>query len=413
MAFFMIEAQLTELGLRPLELAAGLGLEPVLVTNSAERYAELTSYDRIVAKQSRVLLADTNDAEAVCRALTDDPAEVSAVFTLCDYNLAIAAQACQHFELPSLRPAAARGAVDKLVSRRLLALSGVRTPAFVNVIDPADLDAALDLVGLPCVVKPMTDSASVGVLLCYTRAQAEEQLRRLTSESLNARGQRRPAGALVEQYVVGYEVSVESFYHEGSHRILGVTDKRIGGAPAFAEVADDFPSLLPRTRLALVEELAKNALAAIGHDFGAAHTEIRVSGEDAYVIEVNGRAGGDDISELVRRGTGVDVLRCAVQAAVGRQPDLTARPEATGVAWRALSAAYPGVLTATYGLEVARQMPGVVEVELHAPIGGAVSPLRSNHDIVGHVLAEAATGAEASRIADAALNHISLEITPQ
>lgn len=412
MAFYMVEAQLTDLGLRPLAIAADLGLAPVLVTNSPERYAGLHTFDPVVRQRSRVLLADTNDADAVHRAIAADGDEVEAVFTICDYNLAIAAEVATRFGLPTLTPAAARGAADKLVSRQRLVEGGVPVPRFRNVADATELAGALDLVGLPCVIKPMTDSASVGVRLCYTRQEAEAHFAELAADPVNARGQQRRPGALVEQYVLGYEVSVETFYAGGEHRVLGVTDKRIGGAPAFAEVGEDFPSLLPPDRVALAADLARAGLAAIGHDFGAAHTEIRISGSSAYLIEINGRVGGDDIFELVHRGTGVDVLAAAVALAAGRPAELAVKPEPTGVAWRALSTSVAGKLVEARGLDLARRLPGVVEVELHVPLGAAVHPLRSNHDVVGHVLAEAASAAEASRIADAAVQQVVLDVHP-
>ena len=60
-----------------------------------------------------------------------------------------------------------------------------------------------------------------------------------------------------------------------------------------------------------------NLLSSIGYTHGASHIEIKFCDEEIYLIEVNLRGGGDEISnKLVMMSSGVDYLRCMIEVAL-------------------------------------------------------------------------------------------------
>ena len=61
------------------------------------------------------------------------------------------------------------------------------------------------------------------------------------------------------------------------------------------------------------------ALAAVGFDRGVAHTELRLTAAGPRVVEINPRPAGNQITELVRRATGVDLPMVYAQLALGIQ----------------------------------------------------------------------------------------------
>ena len=410
--FVQVETQLSEFGLRPLSIAHQLGLDTVFLTNSAERYAGLAGYEPILrGPGNRLIEADTNSVAGVRDALASlGPATVSGLFTICDYNLPIVATVCDQLGLPGVAPQAATLARNKHQCRGACARAGVRVPRFVHVTEPASLAAAIDYVGLPCIVKPMTESASVDVRLCGTWAQAQAHFSYIAGNRFDSRGQDRPLGALVEEYALGYEVSVESVTVDGVVHIIGVTDKALAGFPYFVETGDTFPSLLPESVVAACGTAAEQALTAIGHDFGSAHTELRVTSDGPVLIEINSRVGGDEITDLVRHATGVDLLVQAVSAAQGGKPDYTMTKELAGAASRYLVSQAAGTVRAVNGTDLAARLPGVTEVDIKVHPGDPVAPPRSNHQILGHVVATGQTAAEAARRADTALAHIWLDV---
>ena len=61
---------------------------------------------------------------------------------------------------------------------------------------------------------------------------------------VNARGQLRSPQILLEECLDGPEFSVETVTVAGQTTVIGVTDKRITGAPAFIESGHMFPAAL-------------------------------------------------------------------------------------------------------------------------------------------------------------------------
>lgn len=411
--FVQVETQLSEFGLRPLSIARAMGLDTVFLTNSPERYAELAGYERILrGPGNHVVVADTNSVPGVSEAVAGlgSGGTVRGLFTICDYNLPIVAAVCEQMGLPCVAPQAAGLARNKHRCRQACAEAGLRVPKYVHVTEASGLAAAVDYVGLPCVVKPMTESASVDVRLCCTWSEAQAHYSYIAGNRLDSRGQARPPGALVEEYALGYEVSVESVTLDGVVHIIGVTDKALAGLPYFVETGDTFPSLLPDSVGAACGAAATQALGVIGHDFGSAHTEVRVTSDGPVLIEINSRVGGDEITDLVRHATGVDLLVQAVSAALGDQPDYTMNDRLAGAASRYLVSHATGTLRAVTGTDLAAKVPGVTEVDIKVHPGDAVASPRSNHQILGHVVATGQTAAEAARRADAALAHIWLDV---
>jgi biotin carboxylase len=404
----VVETQLSNFGLSPLRAAHELGYRTVLVSRDPQRYAGLTTAREVFDKHvDEVVEADTNNVEAVTDALAGPHREgrLRGVMTVTDYQVPLVAEVCARFGLPGLSPAAARTCRDKLLMRRACAAAGVAVPRFHHVVSGPEAVAAAHEVGLPCVVKPMTESASIGVRLCRTVDEVTEAFHAISSVPTDFRGQPRRPGALLEEYLLGVETSVESVLVDGYRDVLGVTDKALGPHPHFVEVGDNFPSLLSEPIRSACVDLAVGALTAVGHDFGAAHVEVKVTADGPRVIEVNARMAGDEIPLLIRSALGVYLQREVVRLHAGEPADLT-RTRERGAASRYLVASECGVLAGIDGEELARRVPGVVEVEFEVGPGEPVAPAASNLDMLGHVVAVADTTGDAVRLAEVALGQL-------
>jgi len=410
-SFYVIEAQLSDLGLTPISVASRLGLEAVFLTSRIERYSDLATADEVFDKHvARIIQADTNDVASVLDAIRADSQgePIDGVFTTCDYNIVVMAEVAKALSLRAISPSTALKCRNKAETRHALDQAGVAIPGFVHARNEGELETAVSTVGLPCVVKPMTESASVDVRLCTSHDEVRSHFRVINDRKRDARGQERPPGALIEQYLLGYEISVETFSDAGTVTVLGVTDKRLGPTPVFAEIADSFPSQLPESLLKNAIDTCLAGLEAVGHDFGAAHTEIRMVGGTAYIIEINGRLGGDSIPHLLRGALAIDMMEQVVRLAAGMPVDLT-RQASRAAAWRDFSPAVGGRVREIRGVELAATTEGVVEVEIYAAPGVFLDAAQSNHQTFGHVLVVADTTSEADRLAEVAANHVIVE----
>ena len=77
------------------------------------------------------------------------------------------------------------------------------------------------------------------------------------------------------------------------------------------------PATLSPALAAEVTALTGSALDALGVRDGVTHTEVKLTRAGPRIIEVNGRLGGY-VGDIVRRASGYDLLRAAIQVAVRR-----------------------------------------------------------------------------------------------
>jgi S-sulfo-L-cysteine synthase (3-phospho-L-serine-dependent) len=402
----VVETQHSPLGLRPLSAARHLGAQAVFVTRDLRRYVH----------DGSPLTALPDLADEVIEADTTDPAVIAGllrpgdgVCTVTDYSLEVVAEAADLAGLPGLDPAAARAARNKLATREACVRAGVPVPRFAWALTVSQAQEAAAAIGYPCVVKPLTDAGSIGVALCRNSEALEQAARQLLAVVTDYRGQPRPAGILVEEYLVGPEVSVESVVADGRRSVLGVTDKKLGPHPYFAELGQDFPSLLPTAAQRACTEAATAALDAIGHDFGAAHVEVKLTAAGPFLVEVNARPAGALITALIEESTGIDLVLQVARLHLGQRADLTVTRHC-GAASRHLAAPADGVVRAVHGLDLARMVPGTSEVAVYVSPGDRVRVPRNNADTLGHVVAVGETAGAAARSADTAIGQLSVEV---
>ena len=164
----------------------------------------------------------------------------------------------------------------------------------------------------PVIVKPIDGSCSNGV----TKVNKREDL----TQALNRASQASLANCiLIEEYIEGKEVSVESISFHSKHYVLTITDKETTGAPYFVETAHHQPSTLSLDIQEKLKYATCNILNAIGINNGASHTEFKIDQNgNIFFIEVGARGGGDFISyDLVKLSTGYDYVKGMIEVALG------------------------------------------------------------------------------------------------
>ncbi len=163
----------------------------------------------------------------------------------------------------------------------------------------------------PCIVKPTDSSCSNGVSKVSCPEEMEAALERAFAVS-------RSGEILIEEFIDGREVSVESISFHGRHHLLAVTDKETTGAPYFVETAHHQPSTLPEEIQENLRKAVYSVLDAMEIYNGASHAEFKISPEgEIRLIEIGARGGGDCISyNLVQLSTGYDYIKGMIEVAL-------------------------------------------------------------------------------------------------
>ena len=172
----------------------------------------------------------------------------------------------------------------------------------------------------PVIVKPTDRSGSRGVEKVEVPKDLAQAVSRACAESFQKR-------AIIEEFVEGREISVESISYQGKHYVLQITDKVTTEAPYFVELEHHQPSSLPDDIKQQVKAIVLNALDALHIQYGASHSELKITEDgDIKVIEIGARMGGDFIgSNLVQLSTGYDFLKGVIEVAFGdfKEPQIT------------------------------------------------------------------------------------------
>lgn len=187
---------------------------------------------------------------------------------------------------------------------------GVNSPKSICIDDINHIeDINFDF---PLIVKPTDRSGSRGVSKVYNIEDLRNAVLRGLNESLEKK-------VVIEEFIDGEEVSVETISWMGNHHILIITDKVTTGEPYFVELAHHQPSQLSFKIQELIKLETLKALNALEIKFGASHSEFKITKEGkVYAIEVGARMGGDFIgSHLVNLSTGYDYVKEVINISLG------------------------------------------------------------------------------------------------
>ncbi|TVT37090.1 ATP-grasp domain-containing protein [Amycolatopsis rhizosphaerae] len=243
---------------------------------------------------------------------------VTGVLSWDELKMSGTAHVARALGLPGVGPDVVDRCRDKHRTRAALAAAGVPQPASEVVSTAAEATAAADRIGYPVVLKPRDLGASMGVIRVGSRQD-------LADGYAHARAARvgpvpyRSDGVLVEEFVDGPEVSVDSWVSAGRSHPLFTAHKTTGYPPYFEEIGHVVDGREPGDPD--LYRVVAAAHEALGFDHGMTHVELRLARDGWRVIEVNCRLGGDLIPMLGRAATGVDAGVVAARLACGLEPD--------------------------------------------------------------------------------------------
>ncbi|GAA3838928.1 ATP-grasp domain-containing protein [Streptomyces coacervatus] len=334
---------------------------------------------------------------------------IGAVLTVNEYLTELAALVCAELGLPGNDPARVHAARNKAAMAQALAAAGVRTPHTRLIRDDRELQATLDEVGLPCVIKPVAGAGSCGVTVAASPAAAAA-----AAEAARTAG--RPYGGedgahiLVQAYAPGTEYSVESVTQAGTTTHLAVTRKLVTGGARRVETGHSLPAHLPAPVEAAVHREVHAAIHAVGIHDGASHTEVIVDATgECTVIEIAARLAAGQIGILIQHALGIDIWAALLDVALGRPAALTPTTHRHATV-RFLTSPYAGRLQSFSGLPT--QGPGVPFVRWRAPLGSQVLQPGANAHRLGSFVVTGEGAAEVEERAVALLQQVRIHVDP-
>ena len=326
---------------------------------------------------------------------------IDGVMTLAtDMPMRTVAAVAKECELIGVSEDTAIKATDKSVMREALKEAGVPVPKFFRVVNLDEYRIAVENIEGPFMVKPADSSGSRGILKVEDRENLDSAYEYTNQFSHNGI-------VVVEECMIGPEVSVETLAIDGVVHVIQITDKMTTGAPHFVEMGHTQP-----TRLDCAKEIERVAIAAnkaVGIKNGPSHTEIIVTKAGPKIVEIGARLGGDCITtHLVPLSIGVNMVEACIRIALGEKPDITPTLHC-GSAIRYFKQ-YAGVVEKIEGAAEAEAMSGVKQVSIVHGVGETITDITDSGSRMGFVIAQGTDADDASDKCEAALKEIKVGI---
>lgn len=394
--------------------ARELGIDVVLVH-------EKGSYDESIAVHcEQIVHAPITDGAAILEVLkplheqrpfdrvltTTEPAGESTGYTV------------DALGLPGVTEATARALKDKVITRELLDAHNLSPVRYRAVQSAEDIVAFQAEIGDRVIAKPADGVASLHIHPVENAEQARRAWDALVAAGIGS--------VIVEEYLDGPVVSVDSFSYQGRHLPIGYSEYRMNDK--FVEWEVSTPSRVAMPYLQELRALTPKLLDAVGLTEGPSHSEFVLTENGPRVLESHARLAGSGAPELVRRAFGFNLNRMFLTVPLGIEELPETSPDPIGGAAVRFFTPEPGVLVEVdYDEDAAdeiRQLPKgevplvflpyldeLLNVEVAAVItktpGDIVPPLLTVADCVsGYVIASGTDALDAVAKCDRANDKI-------
>jgi formate-dependent phosphoribosylglycinamide formyltransferase (GAR transformylase) len=359
-------------------------------------------------------------AYAVIEALRGQ--EIGGILALGDRPIVAASYAARGLGLTGNHPAAVEACRNKLRMREILRDAGLRVPWFRKVpLHPTPEPALLGM-SYPCVLKPLSLSASQGVVRANNReefrAAAERIQRLLDSPEIRATREPNLDHLIVEGYIPGREVAVEGLLTDGILRMLTIFDKPdpLEG-PFFEETIYVTPSGLSDSQQLAIENCARDSARALGLSHGPIHAEFRINEEGVWPLEVASRPIGGLCSRALRFSIDGQQEPIGLEELLLRQalelPGANAPRENPASGVMMIPVPQSGILEGISGEEAARSITGITELLITARLHDYIAAWPEGSSYLGFLFARGNDAQEVERAIRNAHQKLAFTITPR
>jgi ATP-grasp domain/L-amino acid ligase C-terminal domain 2 len=360
---------------------------------------------------------------------------VDGILALGDSPSVAAAYTARELGISYNHPASVEACRSKLRMRAVFQQAGLNTPWFrVMNLDPLPEPALLGI-SYPCVLKPLSLSASRGVIRANNRDEfvtAAQRIRTLLeSPEIRATREAHLDQILVEGYIPGREVAVEGLLTDGAFKVLAMFDKPdpLEG-PYFEETIYVTPSSLTESQQLAIQKCAQDSARAIGLSRGPVHAEFRIhgngeAGTEVWPLEIAARPIGGLCARALHfvenENQTLENKNAHEPASIGLEELLllhsldllvsTWMRERMASGVMMIPVPSSGILESVQGEEAARETPGITELLITARLHDYIEAWPEGASYLGFLFAAAKTPREVEQALRAAHEKLHFTMT--
>jgi biotin carboxylase len=352
------------------EAARSLDLLPIPIKSHASGKNKVS--------ESECLQVSSMDVGAILSAIDRiGRARIAGVFAGGSARAELAARLAAALDRPHADPETISLCNDKRRLREFLAHKGLNTVAFEYITTTSDAYSAARRLGGAVVVKPLFSTGSDGARVCRTSDEAVLHARRLLK--------RKSQGVLIEKYIDAPQFSVEIF--DGIP--LNVESIYISEGPYPIITGVEAPAPLERERFTEIKNYAASIAKEVGLLCGPAFIELRYSGVEKHIIEVNPRPSlNSPITQYIASGLNMAELCVKFSCGIPYDQEFFAKHGNRACVGRHVVRNGSSV-RAIKGLEEARKVPRVKSIQVNEPNFGRRGPATCALDRIATVHSQA------------------------
>ena len=245
--------------------------------------------------------------------------QVDFLITCCaDQVLLVVAQVSELLGLPwYIDYETAKNVSDKELMKKVFVENNIPTSHYV-VMNQLDMEQIKDL-KYPLIVKPVDAYSSRGVRKVLNVAELREAFDAAVEISRNK-------NAIVEEFCVGEEISVDIFVSDGKAHVLCVSNsEKVKDEDKFVIFRGRFPVAASAELHKKIEIVAQQIADAFGLKNCPMLVQMISDGENVSVLEFCARTGGAMKYLLIKHSCGFDVIKAVVDLTMGVKPDVIVR----------------------------------------------------------------------------------------
>ena len=384
-----------------IEIAKELGFYTIAVDGSKEA-PNISMADQF----EQIDLKDKEGIETFAQTLQTKSSRLGIVTAGTDFSASVAWVA-EKLELPGIPYEAALNASDKSRMRECFKKASLPSPEFYTITAKDNFyESSLKF---PVVIKPVDNMGSRGC----RRVDSIEEFPQAAKAAIDFS---RSGRAIVENFMDGPEFSVDAICCHGEITICGLADRHIFFPPYFIEMGHTMPAVISEeNQTAMLDTFCKgiHALGLAGEkNIGAAKGDIKLTSRGPMIGEIAARLSGGYMSGWTYPySSGVQPIRAAILAAMGRKPDNLVPIKKFTCAERAFIS-IPGTVKQILNTENAKNIPNVKDLFLRIKKGDKVTFPENNVTKCGNILAAAETREEAINAGETAAKTILIHLDP-
>ncbi|EGQ27588.1 carbamoyl-phosphate-synthetase [Sporosarcina newyorkensis 2681] len=206
---------------------------------------------------------------------------------------------------------------NKSLFREFLKDNGFNYPKSKSFTSLEDTVGKLNDFQFPLIIKPVDSSGSRGIVRVDHMDEIEQAFE-------NALLKSRTKAVIIEEYiemthecVIGGDIVVM----DGEIRYFGIINghRDVENNPCIP-LGNSYPAIIENEKVVLVRQEIQKVINLLEIKFGAMNIDV-VFGENErpYIIEINARNGGNMVSSLLKKATGVDLVALSVEMAVNNR----------------------------------------------------------------------------------------------